>query len=397
MMIYLLEGRFEHETIRANWDYYTPRTDLTFGSSLGPAIQAALAARLGDIQAAYQHFIHASRTDLDDVRSNAGEGIHAATAGGLWQAAIFGFGGLRIEPEGPAALAHLPPGWKRLKFRVRYQGQPYDFDVRPTAAMPAVDLRAAAERVPERSMPSLPVRAAIFDLDGVLTDTSEHHYLGWQRLADEEGLPFDRVANEALRGVSRRESLLRLLGGRVFPEESMLEMMERKNRYYQEAIARLTPADLLPGARELLEEIRAAGVKIAIGSASKNARPVIEKLGIAGLVDAVSDGYSVDRQKPAPDLFLHAAEQLGVDPERCVVFEDAEAGILAAMGAGMWAVGIGPRERVGHAHLVLPDFEGVTWASLCEHLARSLEHMPARTGTAEEAFLAKSLDDGERR
>lgn len=366
MMLYLLRSRFDRETVKANWDYYTPRTDLTYGSSLGPAIQAALAAQLGDIQAAYQHFIHATRTDLDDVRGNAEEGIHVATAGGLWQAAVFGFGGLEIKADGPVAFPHLPPGWKRLKYRIWYRGERYDFDLQAGEPVPAADLYTPEASYPEGATPRLPVLAAIFDLDGVLTDTSEFHYQGWKRLADEEGLPFDRQANEALRGVSRRESLRLLLQGRQLPEEKLQEMMERKNRYYQESIKTLTPKDLLPGARELLEELRAAGVKIAIGSASKNAREVIKRLELADLVDAISDGYSVERPKPAPDLFLHAAGQLNIPPEHCLVFEDAEAGVHAALAAGMWAAGIGPPERVGAAHIVLPDLSSVTWSQILQ-------------------------------
>jgi kojibiose phosphorylase len=145
-------------------------------------------------------------------------------------------------------------------------------------------------------------------------------------------------------------------------------MMARKNRYYQESIAELTPDNLLPGALELLVDLRKAGIKIAIGSASKNAKTVIEKLGIGDLVKAVSDGNSVTRQKPAPDLFLHAAGQLGLPPEQCVVFEDAEAGVAAALAGGMWVVGIGPQERVGTAHIVLPNLAGITWRELLERL-----------------------------
>jgi kojibiose phosphorylase len=147
-----------------------------------------------------------------------------------------------------------------------------------------------------------------------------------------------------------------------------LEMMERKNRYYQDSISSLTPANLLPAARELLEELRAAGVKIAIGSASKNAREVIKRLEIADFVDAISDGYSVERPKPAPDLFIHAAGQLNVPAEHCIVFEDAEAGVIAALAGGMWVAGIGPPERVGAAHVVLPDLKGISWASLQEQV-----------------------------
>jgi len=197
----------------------------------------------------------------------------------------------------------------------------------------------------------------IFDLDGVLTDTAEYHYRAWKRLADELGIPFSREENEALRGIPRRESLLALLKGRPATEEQMQEWMTRKNSYYLEYICEISPRDVLPGARELLEEIRAAGLKSALGSASKNAREVIERLEIAHLLDVVSDGSSVERQKPAPDLFHHAANQLSLPPWQCVVVEDAAAGIQAALVGGFWTLGLGPRERVGKAHHTLPSLE----------------------------------------
>jgi len=131
--------------------------------------------------------------------------------------------------------------------------------------------------------------------------------------------------------------------------------MERKNRYYLEFIQEIAPRDLLPGAKELLEELRAAGYKIALGSASKNAREVLDRLGIAHLFYAIADGYSVERQKPAPDLFLHAAAQLGLPPTECVVVEDAAAGIEAAKAGGFRSIGLGPRERVGAAEAVFPS------------------------------------------
>jgi beta-phosphoglucomutase len=193
------------------------------------------------------------------------------------------------------------------------------------------------------------VQAVIFDLDGVLTDTAEYHYRGWQRLADEEGIPFDRAKNEALRGVSRTESLLLLLDGREVSDEAFAEMADRKNGYYLEYLQDMSPADLLPGAVELVEDAKARGLKVAIGSSSKNAGFVLDALGITELFDAVADGHSVDRAKPEPDLFLEAAALLGVPPESCVVVEDAGSGVDAAIAAGMIAVGVGPEERVGHA------------------------------------------------
>jgi beta-phosphoglucomutase len=195
-----------------------------------------------------------------------------------------------------------------------------------------------------------PFRAVIFDLDGVITDTAEFHYLGWQRLADEDGIPFDRDANERLRGLSRRESLLAMLGDREVPEDELAAMMERKNGYYVDSLGEMGPQDALPGAVELVEDARARGLAVAIGSSSKNASLVLDKLGLTDRFDAIADGHSVETAKPAPDLFLAAAELLGVEPAACIVIEDAASGVDAALAAGMTAVGVGPEERVGHAH-----------------------------------------------
>ena len=214
----------------------------------------------------------------------------------------------------------------------------------------------------------MPIRAFIFDLDGVLTDTAEYHYRGWQRLADEEGLPFTREDNEHLRGVSRRESLTLILKGRVVPEEKIQEMMTRKNAYYLEFIKEISPRDVLPGAKELLEELRAAAYKTALGSASKNAGQVIDRLGLRHLLDVISDGHSVEKQKPAPNLFLHAAAQLDLSPAECVVVEDAAAGVQAAKAGGFRIVGLGPRERVGEADVVFPSLAGVHLAELLKAL-----------------------------
>ena len=203
------------------------------------------------------------------------------------------------------------------------------------------------------------IKGFIFDLDGVLTDTAEFHYRGWNRLAGELGLSFTREDNEALRGIPRRESLMLILRQRQYPVEQLQEMMERKNNYYLELIQTIRPDDLLPGARELLEEIQAAGLKSALGSASRNAPEVVERLGIANLLDAIAHGGSVERQKPAPDLFLHAASQLGLTPDECIVVEDAAAGIEAAIAGGFHSVGLGPPERVGTADLCVPSLKDV--------------------------------------
>lgn len=204
------------------------------------------------------------------------------------------------------------------------------------------------------------LKGFIFDLDGVITDTAEYHYRAWKRLADEEGIPFTREDNEQLRGVSRRESLRRLLKGRDIDEKTAHLWMDRKNGYYQAFLSTMTPDDLLPGARSFLESARAAGIKVGMASASRNARPVLDSLQIAHLFDVLGDGYAVVNTKPAVDLFVWVAGGFGLPAVECVVFEDAEAGVDAALAAGMRCVGIGPAERVGKAHLVCQGLHDVT-------------------------------------
>jgi beta-phosphoglucomutase len=210
------------------------------------------------------------------------------------------------------------------------------------------------------------IEAFIFDLDGVITDTAEYHYLAWKRLADEEGIPFSRQDNEALRGVPRAESLRRMLKGKPIAEDVAQVWMDKKNGYYQSYIQAMSPDDILPGAMDLLIEIRAAGFNIALASASKNAVAVVERLGLNENIDTLCDGYSVSKHKPAPDLFLLAAKRLGAVPHNCIVLEDAEAGIQAGIAAGMHTIGLGPVNRVGSADLVLPNLVGISLQLILE-------------------------------
>lgn len=207
------------------------------------------------------------------------------------------------------------------------------------------------------------IRAVIFDLDGVLTDTAELHYQAWKRLADEENWYFDRVINEKLRGVSRRRSLEIILDGKVVPEEKMLDCMARKNRYYQESLASLTPDDLYPGVWEAIRFLKSHRIRIGIGSASCNAPRIMRQLQIDGFFDVIGDGGMVSRTKPEADIFLFVAGALGVPVGECVVVEDAQAGIAAAQSCGMHTIGIGPAERVGAAELRCDRIGDIDWES----------------------------------
>ncbi|MCI1966285.1 MAG: beta-phosphoglucomutase [Oscillospiraceae bacterium] len=197
---------------------------------------------------------------------------------------------------------------------------------------------------------------AIFDLDGVLVDTAKFHYLAWKQLAERLGFPFTPEQNEKLKGVSRMESLNLLLKaggmeGRFKPDEKE-RMAAWKNKRYVESISTLNSSNLLDGAAELLERLHSHKVKIALGSASKNAPLILKSIGISSFFDAVVDGNKVTRTKPDPQVFLLAAHALNLSENRCVVFEDSEAGLQAAKCAGMYAIGIGSHKNLPSADMV---------------------------------------------
>jgi beta-phosphoglucomutase len=200
------------------------------------------------------------------------------------------------------------------------------------------------------------MKLAIFDLDGVLVDTAKYHYLAWKRLANEYGFDFTEADNERLKGVSRMRSLEILLeiGGLNVDEATQEAMAAQKNAWYVEYISRLDESELLPGAADYVRHLRSRGVMTAIGSASKNTAMILERLGIAGLFDVVIDGTKTKKAKPDPEVFTLAAQSLGIDPQDCVVFEDAVAGIQAAHRGGMGVVGIGKPDKLGEADAIVP-------------------------------------------
>lgn len=199
------------------------------------------------------------------------------------------------------------------------------------------------------------IKACIFDLDGVIVDTAVYHYKAWKRLANELGFDFTEEDNEKLKGVSRTRSLELILqwGGVTKTEAEKEELAARKNEWYVEMINHMTPAEILPGAKEFLLTCRAAGLKTALGSASKNSMTILEKINLTALFDAVIDGNKVSKPKPDPEVFLKGAKELNAAPVNCVVFEDAIAGVEAAINGGMKVVGIGSPKVLTGANLVI--------------------------------------------
>jgi len=214
------------------------------------------------------------------------------------------------------------------------------------------------------------IEACIFDLDGVIVDTAKYHFIAWRALAEELGFLFTKEDNERLKGVSRMQSLEILLeiGGKQFPQKEKEEMANRKNKLYVSYIERMTPEEILPGVREFILELRSHSIKVALGSASKNTPLILEQIRFTEMFDTVVDGNSVSEAKPNPEVFLKGAERLGVEPEHCIVFEDAIAGIEAARNAHMLCVGIGDPQTLAMADLVIPGFNGFTFNKLKEEL-----------------------------
>jgi len=203
------------------------------------------------------------------------------------------------------------------------------------------------------------VEACIFDLDGVVVDTARYHYMAWKKIATDLGFDFSERDNERLKGVSRMESLDILLevGNIIVDNRSKKRLATIKNNLYLSFIQKMTPDEILPGVIRFLDELHNGGILIALGSASKNAMSILDKIKIANKFDAVIDGNKVSKAKPDPEVFLKGAIELGIKPQDCLVFEDAQAGIDAARNGGMHVIGIGQPENLKNADFVIPGFE----------------------------------------
>jgi beta-phosphoglucomutase len=203
------------------------------------------------------------------------------------------------------------------------------------------------------------IKACIFDLDGVLVDTAHFHYQAWKRLAEKLNFDFSLEDNERLKGVSRMTSLDILLeiGDKQIDDNYKHELADLKNNWYVEYISKMTDNDVLPGVSKFLQELKNGGFKLGLGSASKNALNILTRTNILGFFDTIVDGNSVSKAKPDPEIFLTGLTNLKVNPDECVVFEDAVAGVEAALNAETYVVGVGSIKNLNKAHVVIPDFK----------------------------------------
>ncbi|MDX2298300.1 MAG: beta-phosphoglucomutase [Xanthomonadaceae bacterium] len=361
---------------RASYDYYAKVT--VHDSTLSASAFSVLASELDLADEAWRHFQATARVDLDDLHGNTDHGAHMAAMAGSWHCLVFGFAGLRVIDGTLHFAPRLPGAWRGYRVALCWRGRRLELRVDAGGAqwsladgapLPLVAygeaLTLSSAQPLQRDLPAaarwpllrttVPIEAVIFDLDGVLTDTARVHYTAWQRLADELGISFDRDVNRRLKGVDRLGSLEILLERAPHPcsDAEKAAWCERKNRYYVAAIERFGPGDLLAGAASALRAVRAAGLKVGLASASRNAPLLLQRLGIADAFDFVADASAVTRGKPDPEIFLAAARGLGVAPQACLGVEDAAAGVAAIKAAGMSALGIGDRHELAQADAVL--------------------------------------------
>ena len=209
-------------------------------------------------------------------------------------------------------------------------------------------------------------KACLFDLDGVLVDTAIYHFQAWKMLGENFNYQLTEEQNEQLKGVSRVESLNRILNWASYTatEEQKEIWLKEKNDNYLQLIMNMNPSEILPGVVDFLGQIKADGYKIALGSASKNAEIILEKTHLTPWFDLIIDGNKVSKSKPDPEVFLKGAEGLGLFPSECIVFEDAQAGVEAAIAGGMKVIGIGEASVLGDANKVIPNFVGIKSADL---------------------------------
>lgn len=340
---YILEDMQSMETMRNSYLYYEKIT--THDSSLSTAIFSIMASKLGMEQKAYAYFGDSAKLDLFNTHHNTRDGIHTANMGGNYMAIVYGFGGVRVKEKGLFLAPALPKQWDSYSFSIAYENSRIQVLVTQDGCIitkeegKPISLYVYNRKymLEDRIHVSKHYKAVIFDLDGVICHTDRYHYQAWKAVADELGIAFDETVNSRLRGVSRMESFEIILeqSNKTLSQEEKEHWIDRKNEIYKKFLEKMTEKELSNEVKETLDALRSKGVKLAIGSSSKNAKMILNHLGLENYFDVISDGNNIQYSKPHPEVFQKAGEAMGILPEYCLVVEDATAGIQAATAAGM--------------------------------------------------------------
>ncbi len=367
MAMFLLGDQFSLADKIRNYNYYEPLT--THDSSLSPCIHSIISAEIGDLKGAYSYFDRTVRMDLDDINRNVKDGLHTAAMAGSWLSIVNGFGGMRLCGGMLSFNPTLPAQWDSYRFKLTSGGHLLDIYVDDKVVIYTLLAGEVIEILHKGSLVQLTAKkpvslsnvkqleAVIFELDGIITDSGEHHYLAWKALADELAISFDREKHERLKGLSRMESLEVILegSGLNLPQPVKGMLCNKKNEKYKQLIQQMTPDDLYPGIQSLLTDLQERRVPVGLASVNENAMLILERLKIGSWFQAVADPINVRMGKPDPEIYLQVAEMLGISPDRCVGIEDSENGIAAIKAAGMRSVGAGIASMRDSADLWFPS------------------------------------------
>ena len=343
----LLESYATDAQIKNAYEYYEKLT--THDSSLSSCIYGIMASRCGFNEKAYDYFLESIDLDLKDTHKNTKDGLHMANMAGTVLSVLTGFAGLRMEPSGISLKPRKPKAWTRFSFKIRVKGSVIKVVIDEDVHLHLLEGNPITVKVwdeirtihREKSI----YKAVIFDLDGVLTETSKAHFEAWKDLAKQLGFEVPLALIDEVRGISRMDSLEKVLKydplKRMFSEVEKIHLAEKKNTLYLEKIKAYGPEDLMPGAIELLTCIKDKGLMIGLASASNNAPFLLSSMGIDHFFDAIVDPKSLKRGKPDPEIFVSACEMLKLKPEVCIGIEDAYAGIESILAGGLLPLGIG--------------------------------------------------------
>lgn len=367
MAMFLLGDQFSLADKIRNYNYYEPLT--THDSSLSPCIHSIISAEIGDLPGAYAYFDRTVRMDLDDINRNVKDGLHTAAMAGSWLSIVNGFGGMRLCGGMLSFNPALPAQWDSYRFKVTSGGQLLDIYVDDKVVVYTLLVGDVIEILHKGNLVQLTAKkplslsitkqleAVIFELDGVITDSGEHHYLAWKALADELAISFDRVKHERLKGHSRMECLEILLegSGLNLPQPVKGMLCNKKNEKYKQLIQQMTPDDLHPGIHSLLTNLKEKRIPVGLASTNENAMLILERLKIGRFFQAIADPKNIRRGKPDPEIYLQVTEMLGISPDCCVAIEDTAEGIAAVKAAGLRSVGVGDISTRDSVELWVPS------------------------------------------
>lgn len=365
----MLEDYASNENIKNAYHYYEKLT--THDSSLSSCIYGIMASKFGMNKKAYDYFIESINLDLEDTHRNKKDGLHMANIAGTALSVVAGFAGLRIKEEGLSFNPTCPSQWKGYKFKINYQGRWLEISVGGIMNVELISGEPISVRIGEKSYNLSKIKpinivlntykGVVFDLDGVLTETSQAHFEAWCQLAEKLGFKLDSDIEDQVRGISRLASMELILkaGGieKNYTKDEKIKLANEKNDIYVELIKSYSRRDLSEGSLELLNYLKEQGYKIALASSSRNAPFLIKAMGIDSYFEAVADPRTIEKGKPTPDIFIKACEQLKLDPSQCIGIEDAYAGIESIKAAGLFPIGIVNKDLLTNCDNVFQDLK----------------------------------------